>query len=74
MQREPSSWTVDFQNKISFFPVLQIHQVHSSWQLKTFLVPCSRGSILVTEENLYLGREDNIVKIMQVEGAKYINA
>jgi hypothetical protein len=26
------------------------------------------------KENLHLGREDNIVKIMQVEGAKYINA
>jgi hypothetical protein len=26
------------------------------------------------EENLHLGREDNIFKIMQVEGAKYINA
>jgi hypothetical protein len=26
------------------------------------------------EENLHLEREDNIIKIMQVEGAKYINA
>jgi hypothetical protein len=26
------------------------------------------------EENLHLEREDNIIKIIQVEGAKYINA